>query len=349
MRVPEKGTADGAVSPGMRVAVTGAGGFLGRAVVFRLLESDHEPVAVVRSRKDATEYEEMGVGVVLRDLSQDDAYDGFLRECQGLVHCAALRKHAGRWEQFRRTNIEITRRLMEYALDAKLERIVHISTASVYGDDRGHYGTNEEADYGRRSVDYYVRSKTEADRIVSRLIKEKGLPAVILRPGHIWGPGERTIVPFIVERLSSRNLYLVDGGENLLSLTFIDNVVQAILLALENEDATGRIFNITDGSRVTSRKLTDDIMRILGVEMKLTSVPYPLIYSISYMIEAFYRVMRKSSSPPYTRFLARFLKYSAFFDISRAIYDLNYAPKISYESGMTMMTPYLRSLYYGGK
>jgi nucleoside-diphosphate-sugar epimerase len=333
----------------MRVAVTGAGGFLGRAVVSRLLESDHEPVAVVRSGKDATEYEKMGVGVILRDLSQDEAYDGFLRECQGLIHCAALRKHAGRWEQFRKTNIEITRRLMECALDTKLERIVYISTASVYGDDRGHYGTNEEADYGRRTVDYYIRSKTEADRIVSRLIKDKGLPAVILRPGHIWGPGERTIIPFMVERLSSRNLFLVDGGENLLSLTFIDNVVEAIFLALESEDATGRVFNITDGSRVTSRQFAGDIMRILGIEVQLRSVPYPLVYSISYLIETFYRIIRKSSSPPYTRFLARFLKYSAFFDISRAIYDLDYSPKISYESGMTIMTPYLRSLYYGGK
>jgi nucleoside-diphosphate-sugar epimerase len=333
----------------MKVAVTGAGGFLGRALVSRLQETDHEPLAIVKSRRSADEYGETGVEVVVSDLLQDEAYDGLLSGCQGLVHCAALRRHYGRWEDFSRANIEITRRLMGQALESKLERIVHISTASVYGNDRSHYGTNEESDYGRRIVDYYTRSKIEADRIVVGLIKEKGLPAVILRPGYIWGPGDPTVIPFIVERLKSKNLFLVDGGDNLLSLTFIDNVVEAIILALENEEATGRIFNITDGSRVTSRKFTEDIESVLGIELPIRSVPYPLIYSISYLIERSYQVAGKSSSPPYTRFLARFLKYSAFFDISRAIYELNYKPRISYKSGMTLMTPFLRFLYYGNK
>lgn len=333
----------------MRVAVTGAGGFLGRALVSRLAETGHEPVAIVKSRKDAEEYEKRGIRVLLRDLLHDEAYGGLFDGHQGLVHCAALRRHYGRWEEFRQTNIEITRRVMEHALESKMERIVHISTASVYGNDRSHYGTNEEADYAKRAVDYYTRSKIEADRVVSGLIKEKDLPAVILRPGYIWGPGDRIILPFIVERLRAGNLFLVDGGDNLLSLTFIDNVVEAIMLALVDEEAKGKAFNITDGSRVTSRKFTDDIMSVLGINLKLKSVPYPLIYSISYLIEHSYRLMDKPSSPPYTRFLARFLKYSAFFDISRAIYELNYKPKVSYKSGMTIMTPYLRSLYYGGK
>lgn len=333
----------------MKVAVTGAGGFLGRALVARLLETDHEATAIVKSRKDADVYEKGKVRVVVRDLSQDEAYNGLLNGCQALVHCAALRRHYGRWEEFRKTNIEITRRLMECALENNLGRIVHVSTASVYGNDKSHYGTNEEADYGRRIVDSYTRSKIEADKIVTGLVKEKNLPAVILRPGYIWGSGDRTIIPFIVERLRYGNLFLVDGGDNLLSLTFIDNVVEAIILALESETARGRAFNITDGSRITSRKFIDDIMSILGLGRQLKNVPYPLIYSASYLIEHYYRIMHKSPSPPFSRFLARFLKYSAFFDISRAIYDLNYKPKISYKSGMTIITPYLRSLYYGGK
>ncbi len=333
----------------MKVAVTGAGGYLGRALVYRLLASGFEPFAIVKKESDALEYEGKGINSVCRDLSVENDYNGLLDGCKALVHCAALRRDYGRWEDFKRTNIDITRLVMECALNKKLEKIIHISTASIYGNDRSHYGTDEEADYGQRVVDYYTRSKIEADKIVSGLIKYKDFPGVILRPGYIWGPGGQTIIPFIVERLRSGRLVLVEDGENLLSLTFIDNVVDAIMLALKNKEATGRIFNITDGSKVTSKRFINDIMSVLGIDVKLKAVPYPLIYSMAYLLERYYGAARKSTPPPYTRFAARFLKYSAVFDISRAIYDLGYQPKISYKAGMTFITPYLRSLYYGIK
>ena len=333
----------------MKVAVTGAGGYLGRALVYRLLNSGFKPFAIVKKESDAREYEEKGIDSKCRDLSKVNNHVGLFEGCKALVHCAALRRDYGRWEDFKRTNIDITRLVMECALNENLEKIIHISTTSVYGNDRSHYGTDEEADYGERVVDYYTRSKIEADKIVSSFIKDKNFPGVILRPGYIWGPGDQTIIPFIVEGLRSRRLILVEDGENLLSLTFIDNVVEAIMLALENKEATGRIFNITDGSRVTSKRFVHDIMSVLGIELNLKAVSYPLIYSMAFLRERFYGVVRKSTPPPYTRFAARFLKYSAVFDISRAIYDLGYQPKISYKAGMTFITPYLRSLYYGSK
>lgn len=333
----------------MRVAVTGAGGYLGRALVHRLLASGFKPFAIVKKESEAREYEGRGIDSVCRDLSKKGDYAGLLEGCKALVHCAALKRDYGRWEDFKRTNIDITRLVMECALDESLEKIIHISTTSVYGNDRSHYGTDEEADYGERVVDHYTRSKIEADKIVSSLIKNKNFPGVILRPGYIWGPGDQTIIPFIVKGLRSRRLMLVEDGENLLSLTFIDNVVEAIMRALKNKEATGRIFNITDGSKVTSKRFISDIMSVLGIELSLRAMPYPLIYSMAYSLEHFYRVMRKSTPPPYTRFAARFLRYTAIFDISRAIYDLGYQPKISYKAGMTLLTPYLRALYYGRK
>ncbi len=333
----------------MRVAVTGAGGYLGRALVNRLLAAGFEPFAIVKKESDAREYGKKGVDSACRDLSEETNHAGVFEGCKALVHCAALRRDYGRWEDFKRTNIDITRRVMECALSENLEKIVHISTAAIYGNDRSHYGTDEEADYGQRVVDYYTRSKIEADKIVSRLIENKDLPGVILRPGYIWGSGDQTIIPFIVERLRSGRLMLVEDGENLLSLTYIDNVVEAIMLALKNKDATGRTFNITDGSKVTSKRFINDIMSVLGIELNLKAVSYPLIYSMAYLLERFYGVARKSTPPPYTRFAARFLKYSAIFDISRAIYDLGYQPKVSYKAGMTFITPYLRSLFYGSK
>jgi len=333
----------------MRVAVTGAGGFLGRALVARLAESEFEPLAIVKKKSDLEEYDSTGIRCFCRDLVDREAYTGLFKDCHAVIHCAVLRRDYGKWESFKRTNIDITRLVMEFAAASDVKKIIHISTAAVYGNDRSHFGTDEEADYGERVVDYYTMSKIEADRIVSTLIEEQNLPAVILRPGYLWGPGDQTIIPFIVRSLKARRLVLADDGANVLSLTFIDNFIDAVMLALKSDEARGQVFNITDGSKVTSEKFINDIAAVLGTDYRPRKMNYPAIYMAAYLLEAYYRLVRRSSSPPLTRYAARFLKYDSIFDISKAIYDLGYDPKISYQAGMTMITSYLRSLYYGGR
>jgi len=333
----------------MKVAVTGAGGFIGRALVNRLLESGHEPFAVVKKEPDADSYNESGIRSACRDLADRDTCIDLFKDCDAVVHCAAIRRDYGRWEDFRRTNIEITKLVMEYATRAEVKKIIHMSTVAVYGNDRSHFGTDEEADYGERVVDHYTRSKIEADKIVLNLIKEQNFPAVILRPGYIWGPGDKAIIPFVISSLKSKRLFLADDGSNLLSLTHIDNAVDAIMLALENEGAVGQVFNITDGSKVTSKKFVEDIIGILGIEYKPKHIQYAVLYTIAYLFEAYFTITRRTGTPPITRFASRFLKYDAVFDISKAIYSLNYQPKMTYKAGLTLLTSYLRSLYYGGK
>jgi len=333
----------------MKVAVTGAGGFLGRALVSRLAESGQKPLAVVKKEQDASVYEKNGIESVCRDLAEKETCGQLFRDCDAVIHCAALRRDFGRWEDFKRTNIDITRLVMEYAAKAGVKKVIFVSTVAVYGNDRNHFGTDEDADYGERVVDYYTRSKIAADKIVASLIKERNFPAVILRLGYIWGPGDQVVVPFVVRNLKSKRLFLADDGSNLLSLTYIDNAVEAIMLALKNEEASGKVYNITDGSRVTSERFIYDIISILGLDYRPKRVGYPVLYMAAYLLEAYHRLSRRSTPPPLTRFTSRFLKYDAVFDISRAIYDLGYQPKISYKEGMTLLTSYLRTLYYGGK
>ncbi len=333
----------------MKVAVTGAGGFLGRALVERLLEAGHEPLAIVKSEIDTADFAEKKIESICRDLSDEKSISGIFKGCQAVVHCAAFRMDFGPWTEYQKANIDITRMVMESALKEAVERVVHISTAAIYGNERSHSGTDEESDYGERVIDHYTRSKIEADKIVCGFVNEKKLPAVILRPGYIWGPGDQRIISFLVRSLKANRLFLIGEGENLLSLTYIDNVIEAILLALSNKDAVGRIFNITDGSRVSSRKFINDIISVLGIKYELKSWSYPIAYSLAYFVEWYFRLVRRTGNPPLTRYAARFLYYNAVFDISRAIYDLGYQPKISYKEGLTLVTPYLRSLYYGGK
>jgi nucleoside-diphosphate-sugar epimerase len=333
----------------MKVAITGAGGFLGRALVARLRESGYEPLALVKKEAAAEQYKQAGVESIASDLSCPGSCLGIFDNCQAVIHCAALTRDFGRWNEFKQANIDTTRYVMAAVAKTNSLKVIHISTTAIYGNERNHYGTDEEADYGQRIVDYYSRSKIEADRIVLQHMQDGDLPATILRFGNIWGPGDPTITPFIINGLKSKRLMLEGGGDNVLSLTYIDNAIESILLALANDSAIGKIFNITDGGKVTSRKFIQDIINILGIEYNLKNIPYPLLYSTAFLIEQYFLFTRKASSPVLTRFAARFLKYHAFFDISQAINTLGYRPRISYKEGLTQSTPYIRSLYYGHK
>ena len=333
----------------MKVAVTGAGGFLGRALVARLRESGYEPLALVKKEAAAEQYRQAGVESIASDLSCPGGCLGVFDNCQVVIHCAALTRDFGRWNEFKQANIDTTRHVMAAIARANVLKVIHISTTAIYGNERNHYGTDEEANYGQRIVDYYSRSKIEADRIVLEHIQNGALAATILRFGNIWGPGDPTITPFVISGLKSRRLMLEGGGDNVLSLTYIDNAIESILLATGNDSAIGKIFNITDGGKVTSRKFIQDIINILGIKYELKNIPYPLLYSTAYLIEQYYLLTRKESSPMLTRFAARFLKYHAFFDISQAINILGYHPRVSYKEGLTLSTPYIRGLYYGQK
>jgi nucleoside-diphosphate-sugar epimerase len=333
----------------MKVAVTGAGGFLGKALVVRLANTGHQPLAIVKSRDDADSFSHQGYACLCHDLSHEqDCLDAF-SGCDALVHCAAMTRSFGRWDEFRKSNIDLTESVMSAALKAQIPRIIHISTTAVYGNERNHYGTDEEADFGQRVVDPYTRSKIAADQIVLSLIKNKSLPAVILRFGNFWGPGDQIVLPFIVSGLRQKRLMIEGGGDNLLSLTFVDNAVHGIILALEHGDSPGKIYNITDCAKVTSRKFIDDIIAILGIKYRLRNISYPILYSLSYLLEQFYMATKRDPNPPLTRFVARVLKYNAMFDISRAINELGFRPVVSYKQALTISTPYVRSLYYGNK
>ena len=333
----------------MKVAVTGAGGFLGRALVDGLIDAGYEPLAIVKKEEAAALYRTRGINAIPCDLSREDGCAGFLENYDALVHCAALTRDFGRWEEFRKFNIETTRNVMAAALSAGTKRIIHISTTAVYGNERNHYGTDEEEVLGQRVVDPYSRSKIVADEIVLNFIAQNNLCATVLRFGNIWGPGDLNILPFVVHGLKSKRLMIEGGGDNVLSLTFIDNAVTAILLALESPNSCGRIFNVTDGIRVTSKKFISDIIAILGIKYSLRNIPYPLIYSMGYFFEQLYILTNRKSKPPLTRFAARILKYHAGFDISRAMTELEYHPKISYKQALAISTPYIRSLYFGPK
>lgn len=333
----------------MKVAITGASGFLGGALAEAYHERGDDVVALVRETSDTSLLERLGVELVVGELNDLDAFGQLVDDVELAIHCAAMATDFGPWEQFQVINVDSVRVFLEACKINKVPRAIYISSVAVYGNGKHHRGTDEEGAYEDIIVDYYTRSKILAERIAIEYIQEHNLPLTIIRPGYIWGDGDRAIMPKIIDSVKKSRIGVVDGGENIMNLSHVENVVQGIMLAADKEEAVGRAYNITDGSKVTTKRFLEDILDIIGVDLKIRSFPYAPAYVVAYFFELYARLRRYKTYPPITRYTVRVGKYDQVFDISRAIYELGYKPRIRYKEGMAAMIGYIRRLYYGQK
>jgi len=331
----------------MRIAITGASGFLGGALAEAYKNRGDEIVALVRQSSDTSTLENLGAEIIFGQFADPDTFTQLVDKADLAIHCAAMATDFGPWEQFQAINVDAVRFFCEACLNKQVPHAIYISSVAVYGNGIHHRGTDEEAAYENIIIDNYTKSKIAAERIVWDYIQEHKLPITIIRPGYIWGSGDRAIMPRMIESIKKKLVGVVDGGSNLMNLTHVDNLVQAIMLAGEKEIAIGRVYNITDGSKVTTRRFFEDLLEILGIELKLRSFPYVPAYIAAYLCEVYARVRRYKVAPPLTRYTVRMGKYDQVFDISRAIYELGYKPKVGYKEGLTEMIRYVRRLYYG--
>jgi len=333
----------------MRVAITGASGFLGGALAEAYREKGDEVAALVRPTSNTSMLEQLGVELIQGELSEPASFLSLLEGAELAIHCAAMAVDFGPWEDFQAINVNSVINFMEACLTQKCQKAIYISSVAVYGNGRHHRGTDEDAPYEDIIIDNYTRSKIYAERVAFNYYQNKKVPVTIIRPGYIWGNGDRAIMPKMIDAIKTKKLAVVDGGTNLMNLSHIDNVVQGIMLAAEKDIAVGRAYNLTDGSKVTTRRFFEDLLNIIGVDYKIRSFPYVPVYVAAYFCEMYGVFRRYQVYPPITRYTVRMGKYDQMFDISRAVNELEYKPKIQYKEGMAGMIRYVRRLYYGQK
>ncbi len=333
----------------MRVAITGASGFLGGALAKAYRDRGDDVIALVRSTSSTSALEELGVELIRGELTEPGSFLSLLEGAELAIHCAAMTTDFGPWESFQATNVDSVAHFLEACLTQKCRKAVYISSVAVYGNGRHHRGTDEDASYEDIIIDNYTKSKIYAERIAFDYFQNKKAPITIIRPGYIWGNGDRAIMPKMIDAIKTKKLAVVDGGVNLMNLSHIDNMTQGIMLAAEKDIAIGRAYNLTDGSKVTTRRFFEDLLNIIGIEYKIRSFPYVPAYLAAYICEMYSVLRRYKVYPALTRYTVRMGKYDQMFDISRAMNELEYKPKIGYKEGLAGMIRYVRRLYYGQK
>jgi len=323
----------------MTALVTGGGGFLGGAIV-RMLLARGESVRIA-ARGD---YPALGVEQIRGDLAAPGVAERAVAGCNIVYHVAAKAGVGGRLGEYRRANVEATRRLLAACRAAGVRRFVFTSSPSVVFDGTDMENVNESAPYPAHYHAFYPMTKAIAERMV---LSANGptLATVALRPHLIWGPGDNHLVPRILDRGRSGRLRRIGEGK-MIDSTYIDNAAEAHLLAGERlqpgSPVAGRAYFISNCERMPTWDLVDRILAAGGLPPVTRSVPPRLAYAAGWALEALYAVLWPHDEPPMTRFVARELATSHWFDLTAARRDLGYAPRVSVEEGLVQLAVSLR-------
>lgn len=319
---------------GDRLLVTGATGLVGSHVAERSAGLGIKTRAILRDPEQGDWLRDMGVETVAGDMTDPESLQRAVEDVSLVVHCAAKVGDWGPVESYREVNVEGLRGLLDVAQDTgKLKRFIQISSLGVY-QARDHHGTDETEPPDRTGIDGYTLTKVESEDLVLEYADEKALPAVVLRPGFIYGPRDRTVLPRLLDRLKSGGVKYLGSGEQLLNNTCVTNLVDAVFLALERDDLDGEIFNITDGKLVSKREFIGTIARLANLPEPTRSVPLGLAKFLARIMEGTWRLLGKKEAPLLSSARIKFLGLNLDFDIGKARRELGYQPAVEFAEGM---------------
>jgi 2-alkyl-3-oxoalkanoate reductase len=313
--------------------ITGATGLVGSHTVEEALKRGFRVKALVRGSSDTRWLDSMGVEKVAGDLEDAEALRRGVEGADWVFNCAAKVGDWGTLEEFRRLNVAALKLLLEAASDAKVTRFVHVSSLGVY-EGRDHFGTDETTPPAAEALDGYTRSKVEAEALALSYVKDRGLPLTAVRPGFIYGERDRTVLPKLVNSLTTGRFAYFGSGEQALNCIYVKNLVHAIFLAAESPSSVGEVFNVTDGPRVSKKQFIGRVAELAGLKPPRRRIPLWLAWTLAVLLER--RAKRKGLTTPPLVNKARykFLGLNLEYSIEKARKFLGYEPPFTTEQGL---------------
>jgi len=323
-----------------KILVTGGGGFLGSAIIKKLIKRGEQVWSF--SRKSYSELEALGVRQIQGDLADKAFVENTFRGMDVVFHVAAKPGVWGTYDEYHRPNVLGTQNVIHACKVNKIPTLIHTSSPSVIFTGKDMEGVDESIPYPEKFHTHYTKTKALAEQSVRAPAKE-GLNVIILRPHLIWGPGDPHLVPRVIAR--SKKLVRVGNRKNLVDTIYIDNAADAHILAADklstDPSLSGNVYFISQGKPIPIWDMINGILNAGGLAPITKTMPLKAVWLIGAILEFAYKIFSLSGEPKMTRFVANELGTAHWFDISAVKKDLGYKPKVSTEEGLHLLKEWL--------
>ncbi len=329
-----------------RILVTGGGGVVGGAIVRALIDRGDDVRSF--SRGEYPRLCTLGVETVRGDLADLEAVQDAVAGCDAVVHTAAKADLSVHPQPFITANVVGTANVIAACRRGGVGRLVFTSTPSVVHSRRPIEGADESLPYAERYDAPYPATKARAEQLVLAA-SDDALATLAIRPHLVWGPGDTQLTARILGRARAGRLRLVDHGHAVVDATYVDDAAAAHACALDaladggaRGRVAGRAFFVASGQPLPIATLVNGLLGAAGMPTEHRSVPFGLAYAAGVACEAAWRLARRYDEPPMTRFLARQLAISHWFDLTAARRDLGYRPAVTLDDGFHRLAASLR-------
>jgi len=274
----------------MRIFITGATGFIGNKVVIRLAGSEHEVLCLVRkNNQDSQRLKSLGVKLIIGDITDKSSILRGMSGCDRVIHLAGLYSFWQRHNRlFKEVNVDGTRNVMEAALETKISKVVHVSTALIYGKP-GESPFTENCREGPVRFGRYGRTKFKGDQIVWDLYKNMNLPVVVIYPCGVLGAGDSKPSGKYVSDLINRRLPATVLKNSILTWVHVKDVADAIVRAMEKTGNIGEKYLIGK-QQLSMSEFNQMISEVSGVPLPFLQMPDFLTVANAYIFTALSRI-----------------------------------------------------------
>lgn len=309
----------------MKAIITGATSGLGRNLLEFLVAKSWQIIAFGRNE---TIGRELGVEFYAFDLSDKALTKKYFQKADVVFHCAALSSPWGEYDNFYQANVVATENVLEAMSDYGINKIVHVSTPSIYFNFQDQFNIQEEF-ISPHFVNYYATTKYMAEqRVLNSLIH-----SVVIRPRAIFGEYDNVLLPRLEKIARKGFMPLIKNKQTVVDVTYVGNVVYALYLAAINDVPTKSVFNITNDQPMEISQIFSMVIKTLKLNAKFKYVHYPPLYSVATLLEGIAK-LGLIAEPFLTRYSIGVISKSQTLDISKAKKILGYQPIYSIEEGL---------------
>ncbi len=314
-----------------KILVTGATGFLGSHLARDLAEAGLSVTATGRNPYTTSRIIHPAIRICRADLDQSQLLSELISQHDLIFHCAAMSKPWGKKADFDRVNVEGSWNIAQACYEHK-KRLIHVSSTSIFFDFKNRTNIRDSDSLPTRPCCTYAASKREAEEVIKNFTS-RGLNGVIVRARAIFGPGDAAIFPRILLAAQMGRLRQIGNGQNLIDLTYIDNMVLAIILA-GLRGKTGLIATLTNREATALWPVIETALQAVGISKKLRVIPYRVAYAAAFAFEKIHVMTRKPGEPALTRYGVGILSKTQTFDTVDASKEIGYVPLISVSEGL---------------